>query len=254
MKRHLCSLFAIGLILAGGIEARGTILNFNIDNVAPPGSPAPSGGPLLTTHAAYGDFVNSIAQTSGAFVYNYGIGNGFTPNISVAYSIVAPATNSTYYTDGDGAVSPLWKDVNFLIGSGGALFRYAFTPNLGDKGVLVNSFDVFGYSTSLAHTFSWTLRQDSPVGALLASGGGTLTTQTHAAPFSVITGAQPYFGTVVLEINHLTGGGGSFGMDNLNFDQVLVPEPSTLLLVGIGLVATCVRRRRPRGASVERLS
>lgn len=235
------------VVLLAAASARATILIYNIDNF-PSGTAATSGGSLLTTHAAYGDNVNSLSPVSGSYIYNYEQGNGFTPDVTVDYSIAGAATNQTYYTDGDGTPSPKWQDVDFLIGTGG-IFRWTFTPQDPEVGVRVNSFDAFGYSTNLSHSFSWTLREDSAAGPIVASSGGaiTLTMEELDSPYTATTGHAGYFGTLVLEINHLTGSGGAFGMDNLNFDQVPpAPEPSTILLVAAGLVLHLRPRRKPR--------
>jgi hypothetical protein len=45
-----------------------------------------------------------------------------------------------------------------------------------------------------------------------------------------------------LKIN--SGDPGSFAIDNLTFDEVLVPEPSTLALVSLGSLALVIWRRR----------
>jgi len=204
---------------------------------------------LGTTHAAYGDNVNSLTAVSGAFLYNYGQGNGFTPGITVAHTLGTNATQQQYYNDGDAVVSPLWKDVNFLIGTN-AVFNITFSNAAAPlDSIKVNSFDVFGYSTSLAHSLTWTLRQDSEVGAILASSGGviSLTTSTQGSPFTVTTNAPAYNGVVVLQIHHTLGSGGAFGMDNLNFDQIAyvpAPEPSSMMLLGLGALVLVRAKRR----------
>lgn len=240
-----CSFVAAVLVFSAAANA--TILTYNIDN-NPSGTPA-AGGSLSTTYAGYGSNVNSLSSVSGSFKFNYAQGNGFTPDITVTHSILAPASSHNYYTDGDAVVSPLWKDVDFLIGTGGAFywtFNNAASPL---DSIQVNSFDVFGYASSLNHSFSWQLRKDNSAGAILASSGGiiSLTTSTMGSPYTVITNAPAYNGVLVLEINHVTGSGGSFGMDNLNFDQiefVPAPEPSSLLLLGLGALGLVKATRR----------
>ena len=53
-------------------------------------------------------------------------------------------------------------------------------------------------------------------------GGGNFNT-THGAPLTVVPNADPYFGTVVLEIQHLVGSGGGFGLDNLSEESPDTP-------------------------------
>jgi hypothetical protein len=243
----LCAFLAVTAIAA---PATATILTFNIDNF-PAGTSASTATLLAPPHSVYGDNVSSAATTIGAFTYNYGIGNGFTPNTTVAYTLGTNAINQLYYTDVGDPPSPLWTNVDFLHGGTNPFTHYITFVPTGQFGVRVNSFDVFGYSTATAHTYSWNLREDTTVGTIFASGGPTAFVGTIAAPSSVTTGSDYYFGTVVLEIIHTAGVGGGWGMDNLNFDEALppVPEPSTALLLGLGMLGMAFRVRRSRRLS-----
>lgn len=231
------------LAVAGAVTARASVLTFNIDN-NPGGTPATSQGSLLTTHAAYGDFINAAAVVSGSYLYNYDISNGTTPNVAVTYGLGLNGNEQYYYTDGDGTPSPLWADVDFLVGGAGhppSKFTYTFTPDAG-YAVRVNSFDVFGYNAATSHTSSWTLYEDTVGGTVIASGGPTAYVATIASPHTVVTGAGFYGGTVVLEVVHDSGNSGGWGLDNLSFSQA-APEPASMLLLGVAALPLLWRRR-----------
>jgi len=248
--RLVLVLAALAVVTFAAGTARATVLTFNIDK-ASDGTPAANNA-LMSTYPGYGDNVTSTSVTSGAFVYNYAEGNGFTPTITVDFGHGgAPALGTYGYGGLDSAVSPMWNDVNFLLDQSGAggTFYYTFTPT-GDEQIRVNSFDVFGFNQNLSHEMTWALRQGSTAGPVLFSGGTSgPTVMSHGSPFTVGTGSGGISGVVVLEVQHVSGSGGAFGLDNLNFDVVTsdpaaIPEPATMMLLGSGLVGVLLRRRR----------
>jgi len=241
-----------GIAVWMAASAEATVLTFEL-------TPAPpSASSYETTYNTYGDNVSLATQAGPGVTYNYLAGNGFTPNVVVDYSHepnAAPShTGHSTYTG-----TAAWPDgVDYLRYLDNHDFWHTFTPDPG-YGVRVNSFlietwDNLGGSPSA--TLNWTLRSDSTLGAVLASGtvSGMLPDTEHA----VNTGADFYDGVVVLEINFSgTNNNGSIAIDNLNFDQQLtplpslIPEPSTMLLVGLGALGmiACARRRRWIGAA-----
>jgi hypothetical protein len=210
--------------------AQATVLTFQVS-----GTGFRTTNAFLGALATYGDNVNSTVQTPPGQTYNYLEGNGFTPNIVVAYDRDAVG-NLHFSHDDDG----LWPT--------GVAYLQDFNSNPTDKfwitvtpdpglGVSVNSFVLRGYNGNNFNA-SWQLRQDSLVGALLDSGtvsGTSLATVTPAA--------NSYFGNLVLVFTD-NANGNILGLVNLNFDQVApVPEPSTLALLGLGVIGLAVRTR-----------
>src|SRR5262245_46021052 len=97
---------------------------------------------------AYGDNVNSTGpiSTPGGFSFTYGVGNGFTPNVTIGYDDgTAPSLNIPIGNDAPNN----WDWVAYLFGntSGAADRTYyiTFTPASGYQ-VRVNSFDLFHYT------------------------------------------------------------------------------------------------------------
>lgn len=250
MLRQISSLLlfvAVALVVAP--SAQGTILTFNIDD---PTSSGVRSVDINTSFSDYGDNVNSLTQTSGGNTYNYEQGNAFTPDVTVAYSVGSDAVAVKYYRDDPDDAAAKWTDVTFLNGSNISTterkFFFTFTPNPLNPllGVRVNSFDLFRYTASQSMEASWTLYRDTIGGSVLDSGvTGTFDT-TDEAPLVITTAGKVYQGTVILEIHHTLGPGGQFGMDNLNFDQlVLVPEPASVVLLFGGAIILGMRFRRP---------
>jgi hypothetical protein len=92
---------------------------------------------------------------------------------------------------------------------------YTFTPDAG-YGVQVNSFVFNDYAQwqTLDEQMDWKLWGDSIGGALFASNSVVV---PEGWLVLVETGASAYFGTVILEIDHVDGDiDGDIGMENLN--------------------------------------
>ena len=209
----------IGLLLAAPAEA--TILTFEINNE----------GNDIPMPPSYGDNV-SISPDGN---FNYLEGNGWTPNIVLGYSAVKGQIR--YYSDGE------WDHVAYLAGNPGEsnpyTFLFTFTPDAG-YGVDINSFTLDPYE-SASNDVAWTVYAGSVGGSVLASGS-----ESFSDDLGVAVTMSPHFGTVVLEIDNISGDRESLALDNLNFVQV-VPEPTTaplLLLAAAGGALLSRRRRR----------
>ena len=239
MRRFSVALLiaAVALLSSGNQTAHATILTFQIDEEA-----VDTLGSLETLYPDYGDNVSSL--TSGD--YTYGLGNGFTPNVVVGYTHEAGAGSGHSYVDDD----INWGDsVDYLHFEDGLNFWLTFTPDTG-YGVTLNSFLIREYDHPsfevLSPDVSWTVRQDSTLGAILATGTSASFTPGESRTISPNVN---YDGTVVLEISFTgTDNQGAIALDDVNFDQYIVPEPSTAMLACAAMVgmATLVRRNRRR--------
>jgi hypothetical protein len=170
-------------------------------------------------------------------------GNGFTPNVIVTFS---PNGDDGFQTYNDSE----WRAAQ-LDGAPAAsgAFDITFTPDPG-YAVRVNSFEFDDYANYAAgHTFDWELRAGSTV--LRSATGVNVPADTTEDPTGAdnllinIGMASPFEGPLTLRIIPTAGDAYDRAIDDVNFDQVLVPEPGTAAL----LVTACAiaGRRRMRG-------
>ncbi|WP_292918430.1 PEP-CTERM sorting domain-containing protein [Nitrosomonas sp.] len=227
------SLISSTLLLSAGamfaVSAQATILTFDLDPALPNYGDIP---------ATYGDNVNAASDAVGS----YGMGNGYTPNVTTEYRTWQISTNTVAYNNLD-----FWDfnygdlvNVAFSVSSAGYFAEITLVPEPG-WAIRLNSFDLAGYSKIdhpnsqvriLDGTSNTVLIDYSPV-TVLGSGG------TH----STFTPGLTYAGAISIRYGYNDW---NIGIDNINFDQVAaVPEPETyaMLLAGLGLLGFMVRRR-----------
>ena len=180
----------------------------------------------------YGDNVSGAGPDTNGHLY--GIGNGWTPNIQVDYSADVGTSAAFANWDGDPGVLYL-EDGNPLPDK----FWVTFTPDAG-YGAQINSFRLNDWGAN-DHVIDWTIYEDNVGGTVLDSGsfgpGGDTT---------ISTAGLSYIGTSVLELHHTAGTRTFLAVDDLNFDQVGVPEPSVgvlLLAAFVGLAFVRLRKR-----------
>ena len=221
-------------------------------------------GPQTQYHA-YGDNVNASTlfpvpgdpEPSPFYRYNYEMGNDWTPNVTTSYAIGAGASDILSYEGTN------WPRVAYLNGLPGnnltdRKFYFTFTPDAGYE-VAVNSFRFysFAYDTyGMNHDVAWSIYSNASIttdaNGVVTAFGGTLqdsgTTGTFGAGTGTINTAQQFYtGPVTLVLHHTSGDSGFLGIDDISFDQQLVPEPASLGLAGVGVaVLTCRGRRRAR--------
>ncbi len=162
-----------------------------------------------------------------------------SPNVALALSAAGGLPNDR----------PIWKAFNNTIwpsgvahldsGNGqqaiGAAFSMLLAPDAG-FGVALDSFSLLDYDDGLGqgHSVRWELLGN---GAVLASG---LSAVPANGQLPVITGLSPFFdGPLELRLTHLSGFNNDLAIDDILFRQVVIPEPATILLAVLGLIAFC---------------
>ena len=170
------------------------------------------------------------------------MGNGFTPNVSVDF---LPNGGDGFQTYND----PDWQAAQLDGSPPEGYFDVVFTPDDG-YAVIVNSFEFDDYAEfAEGHTFDWSLIGN---GKQLAGATGVVvdpdmtTDPTGADNMVVNTGmTAPFAGALTLRITPTSGDPFDRAIDDINFDQRVVPEPGTIgLAAGCGALAL-LRRRRP---------
>jgi hypothetical protein len=220
-----------GLLTA---QASATVLTFQItQNGFPPGHTE-----MATGFPDYGDRVTTTSVASGAFVYGYEEGNGFTPNVVVTYSDVTPnGVGNSFHSSLGG-----WSDsVDYLHYQDNEIFIITFTPDAG-YGVNLESFilDLLDDGPAGGLDFNWVARRDHDAGAVISSGSLLDVTSANDPTASV---NASHTGTVVLQMSFLNAGnGGIVAIDDVRFTQFAIPEPGSLALLAGG-AAMMLRRR-----------
>ncbi len=210
--------------------AHATILNFDA---------LPGGG---VVSSGYGDRVAGPDPAWG-----YVEGNGWTPNVSVGFDTLKLDGNE-FTVSGLRTWGLGYGDLS-VVAFPGAQTEHAgiftFTPDAGYR-VRINSFLLAGFP-AVDYDGQPILVTDASFNVLWDGGshvegsnldGGGFPDATHSTFAPGIT----YEGTVYL----IFGNNWNIGIDEIDFDQVAVPEPGTLGLAGVGLalLAAVSRGRR----------
>ena len=207
-----------------------TILTFDITN-QPFNNPIPQD---------YGDRVTSTSMVSGPLVFNYGVGNGFTPNVVAEYAgstvdMMIVSTPNSWPTDYGDLIDVVWGE-----GPQTGSDNKVTISLIADPGfrVLLNSFDIA----------AWTEDRQTEILEVDVDGSVTDLSSVVLGNVSHSTFSPNVSGQ---RIDIAFGNGWWFGVDNVDFDQrridsVPAPEPFTLLLIAFGLggIAACRRRSR----------
>ena len=230
MIRHLAAFTACLAMLVWASTSQATILGFG-----------QLGGSNATVPANYGS--NATADANGLVV-----SNGTTPNIALTWDAHWDIHTSGFF-------QPL---ENFTVGGGdwdnegntqriGQLdfgtHTIEFTVDSGVKLVL-NSFD-FGHTAETAGTTMWDLTLTDSGANVAWSQSVTFTngsTQKITPNFTGLAGED-----YILTFNRTSqtyNSDGRHGIDNLSFNQIAVPEPTSATLVGLAALSLLVRRRR----------
>lgn len=207
---------AAALICLGPASAGATVLTFDFGGMTQDQIPDDYGDRVITTN----DLVNG---------FMYGMGNGFTPNVVVDYAADTGFFDlwETGYGDLENALGhTLFEQTGEIV----------LTPDPGFR-VTLNSFDVAGWLTQTEWPDSQVLILDAVGNILFDSGLITISSTGHVSfPGSPVSSAT------ALRIQLVNFG--DLGLDNVNFDQSLVPIPAAVWLFGSALAGLALSRRR----------
>lgn len=123
-----------------------------------------------------------------------------------------------------------------------------FEPDSPNVGALITAFDLDEFTNGGETEIDWSILNGSTT---IVSGtetrlsgafnGGQVTVNTGMTEAQAIANAG---NNLTLRLDFVAGSSSYQAMDNLSFDQVVVPEPSSSLLAAVGLGAMAMRRRR----------
>ena len=202
----------------------------------------------INVPSEYGSNVNSSsAVLSDGNTWLSQQGNGFTPQVSVAYDILtatggggtSDSTHVQSYTDSGDLGVAAYAPAPFVHDT----TEIDLTPRAGYE-VVLNSFDLVSYAYG-TYTNQPVRVYDGNYNLLTDFGGPQTVTSTHShfAPNLASTG--------MLRLQY--GDNLDVGVNNVSFDQFAVPEPSSLAIGLCGAAALALRLSRklsrPRDSS-----
>lgn len=187
------------------------------------------------------DFVTGLGNGDG-IPESYGDNAAGTPNIDLTWGSAADETAADGWDsygswDGRGEVGQL------DLGAAPGVTTVSFTADAGFA-TFVTSFDLDEFTGGGDMVVDWELVGTGFSGTwddfsdAQGGNGGRSTVNTG------MTAGDAVAGTLVLQLTRQSGASSYLAMDNLAFDQVVVPEPGSGVLALGGLGALAMRRKR----------
>lgn len=187
------------------------------------------------------DFTTGL-NNSGGMPDTYGDNLAGTPNIDLTWNTAGDDTTldgwDSYDNGWDGRGPVGQTDFNQI-----NPMTVSFTADAG-FGTFVTSFDLDEFAGGGDSVVNWELVGTGFSGTwddfsdAMGGNGGRSTVNTG------MTAGDAVAGTLVLQLEMVSGTGSYLAMDNLAFDQVVIPEPGSAILALGGLGALTMRRKR----------
>ena len=215
-------------------------------------------GPDVHNDQAYGDNVTGLGPDANNFEYR-NQGEGFTPNITVQHKPEIRRQSSfgaCFGGSGTGMQgpcsglgpnpSPDGVQIPFIHHgtSDGSVYWVDFTAEPGFNVVMHDVYVMGDLNTAQSDGFIVKLL-DAPGGNVLFDAGTPDISKNSPTLVDLNLTAAPF---IRLEIENTPNSSpytqGDFASDNVRFSQAVIPEPSTLILAGLGAALLLVRRRK----------
>lgn len=190
------------------------------------------------------DSVTGLGNSSGV-PETYGSNLAGTPDIALDWGSGVIGDGWDSYLDWDGRGESIQTDFGQV-----NPMSVVFTPGSGTIGVQITSFDLDEWAGGGDSVVSWAVKNGATTivsgtwndyNDLSGLNGGRSTVNTGMT----VSQAEANAGSALsLELTFNSGSADFLAMDNLSFDQVVVPEPSSTALAALGLGAMAMRRRR----------
>jgi hypothetical protein len=207
----------VGLIVCVAFQASAsTILDFNAGGTVPTDTGSTGNGDPINNHPGYGD--NETA----------------TPDIVVDFPV-----NGELWNTGYGDLAPLVLTPKVSAAPTFTNLEIKLSATALNQGVSLNGFDVAGWNAPRTADY---LRIIVDGNAVYSQTSFVFPNPGHAS----ITAGGPWVGTVIqIQFDGaINNDSALLGIDNISFDQVALPEPSSAAAVVFGAASLLKLRRR----------